>query len=248
MGKFFIGLAVGIIAGGLAAFFLFVGVPRAAQSPGVPIRPPDVDEAPGTAQIVLKEAFFNEVLSVIFRDMKPPAFPLMADGPVSNEAAPVYAAFQAEQPCDGTIRLLAEGSGVKTGARFDENRITAPMAFAGSFDSPFGCLRFTGWAQTGLDLTFDAQQQTVFGRVNVETVNLDGANPILSGFVTPLVQTTLNNRVNPVRVLQGEQIALNLPIASAGGVIKATVTDVRADISDKALNLYVVYDLSGAAL
>jgi hypothetical protein len=81
--------------------------------------------------------------------------------------------------------------------------------------------------------------------INVETVNLDGVNPLVSGFVTPIVQTTLNNRVNPIQILQGKQLAIDAPIASAGGRLRADVKDVRAEFKDDALNLSVVYDFSG---
>ena len=89
------------------------------------------------------------------------------------------------------------------------------------------------------------RQQAVFGQLNVETVNLDGVNPVIVSFVTPIVQTTLNNRVNPVPILRGEQIALNMPIAASGGNLLANVKDVRAEIKDKALNLYVSYEFAG---
>src|SRR5580765_814840 len=225
MRKFLLGLLVGLIVGGIAVFFLFVGVPRASRSPGAPIQPPDANTVAGTAQIVLKQDFFNEVLNTIFKDMNAPAFPVALAQNTESENPFQHAAFQSEQPCDGKITILPEGSGVKTGVQFDNNRISAPLAFAGSFDSAFGCLRFTGWAQTVLELRFDKEKQAVFGRINVETVNLDGTNPLLSGFMTPLVQTTLNNRVNPILILQGQQIALNLPIASAGGNLQAGVKD-----------------------
>ena len=94
-------------------------------------------------------------------------------------------------------------------------------------------------------LRFDAAQQTVLGTINVETVNLDGVAPFVSGFVTPLVQGTLNQRVNPIQILQGQQIALNLPIAATNGNLQAKVQDVRAEVKDNALNLYVIYDFAG---
>ena len=79
-------------------------------------------------------------------------------------------------------------------------------------------------------------------------MNLDGINPIIGGFVTPLVQTTLNNRVNPIQILQGKQIAINVPIASTGGNLQANVTDVRAEFKDNALNLYVIYAFNGTPI
>ena len=111
-----------------------------------------------------------------------------------------------------------------------------------------GCLEYRGWAQTYLDLRYDAATQSVFGQINVETVNLDGVNPILSGFVTPLVQTTLNNRVNPITIIDGRQLAVNAPIASTGGTLRANVQDVRAEVKDNALNLHIIYAFTGAPM
>lgn len=245
MGKILIGLLIGLIIGGAATFFTFVGVPRAAQAPGEPIKPPDATAAPGTAEIVLRQDFFNEVLGSIFRDMRAPAFPLAAVEQPADE-------FRFEQAqagaCDGTIKLLQEGSGVRTGVRLENNTVSAPLAFSGSYNSLFGCIQFTGWAQANLEMRFDSSQQAVFGRVNIETVNLDGVNPLVSGIVTPLVQSTLNSRVNPVQILRGDQIALKLPIASTGGTLQANVSDVRSEIRDNAMHLYVIYGFSGAAV
>ncbi len=233
MAKFIIAGLIGLVVGGALVFYFFVGVPRAAQTPGAPIQPPDAGVAAGSAQIVLRQEFFNEVITTIFRDMNAPAFPLGAEQQTTGE-------------CSSRITVIPEGSGVKTALRFENNRISAPLAFSGSYSSPFGCLQFTGWAQANLELRYEAAEQTVFGRINVETVNLDGVNPIISGFVTPLVQTTLNNQVNPIQILQGRQIAIDAPIESTSGRLQANVTDIRAEFRDNALNLYVIYAFSGA--
>jgi len=243
MPRILIGLIIGMLVGGALVFYFFVGVPRAGQNPGVPIQRPDATQPAGTAQITLKQDFFNQVLAVIFRDMNDPAFQLASSAP-SNDPHIWQATFQSDI-CDGRITVLQEGSGVATAVRFENNQISAPLAFSGSYNSPVGCLNFTGWAQATLELRYDAASQSVFGQINVETVNLDGLNPILGGFVTPMVQTTLNNRVNPIAVLSGQQIAINAPIASAAGVLKANVQDVRAEIKDNALNLFVSYNFTG---
>lgn len=248
MGKLIIGILIGLILGGALTFYFFVGAPRAAQVPGTPIQPPDPNGSPaGTAQIVIKQEFFNEVLQTIFRDMSAPAFPLNLTGQNFRDdpAAVRYGLLQTAEQCDGKITLLPEGSGVQSGLRFENNRIAAPLAFSGSTSLVGNCVRFTGWAQANLELRFDASQQAVFGQINVETVNLDGITPLVSGFVTPLVQSTLNGRVNPIQILQGKQIALNLPIAATGGNLQAAVKDVRSEVKDNALNLYVIYEFSG---
>lgn len=249
-GTFIIGSLVGLIVGGVATFFLFVGAPQAVKTPpGVPIQAPDPNGMPpATAEIVLKEDFFNAVLGTIFRDMSAPSFPL---GLTQNRAAddsikPSYAMLQ-NNPCESRITLLPEGSGVRSGLNFENGRLIAPLAFSGSYSSMFGCLNFSGWTQANLELRFDAEQQAVLGQLNIETVNLDGGAGMLGGIVTPLVQRTLNDRVNPVQVLQGRQIALNIPIAATNSNMRANVKDVRAEIKNDSLYLYVVYEFSGTA-
>lgn len=244
---FIIGSLVGLIIGGVLTFYIFVGAPEALQKPGVPIQPPDASGTPpSTAQIVLKQEFFNEVLKTIFRDMNAPSFPLTLteNREAQKSGIPVYAALQ-NNACDGRITLLPEGSGVRSALNFKDGRIEAPLAFSGSYNSMFGCLRFSGWTQASLELRFDAAQQTVTGWLNIETVNLDGGAGLLGGIVTPLVQKTLNDRVNPIQILQAKQIALNVPIAATNGNMRANVKDVRSEIKDNALNLFVIYEFSG---
>ncbi len=244
---FIIGSLVGLIVGGILTFYLFVGVPQAGQIPGAPIQQPDPNgNPPATAQIVLKQEFFNEVLNTIFRDMNAPSFPLTLteNREAQNNESASYAMLQ-NGGCDGRITLLAEGSGVQSSLKFDNGRIVAPLAFSGSYNSMFGCIRFSGWTQANLELRFDAAQQTVLGQLNIETVNLDGGASMFGGIVTPLVQRTLNDRVNPIQILQGKQIALNLPIAATNGNMTAKVKDVRSEIKDNALNLFVIYQFSG---
>jgi hypothetical protein len=245
---FLIGALLGAVVGGALIFYLFVGAPRAAKAPGEPIKAPDANGQPaGTAMIVLKQDFLNEVLKTIFRDLNAPAFPLNLTGQ-SNLRDPniISSALQQDGGCDNKIVLKPEGSGVNTGVSFENGNILAPLAFAGTYNVPLaGCTNFTGWAEANLELRYDEAQQAVFGQVNVNTVNLDGITPIASGFVTPLVQSTLNNRVNPIPILRGEQIALKLPIQMVNGTLDARVKDVRAEVKETNLNLYVIYDFAG---
>lgn len=233
MARLVVGLLFGIVLGGALVFYFFVGVPQAVIAPGTPIPPPDPSGVPaGTAQIVLRQQFFNEVLGTIFQKMNAPAFPLGAES----------------VECNGRITILQQGSGIETGVNFGDGRISVPLAFTGSYASPFGCHNFTGWAQANFQMRFDEQSQIVFGQINVETVNLDGVNPIMSALLTPIVQSTLNARVNPIRILDSRQIAVDLPIAASDGRLRASVKDVRAEVKDNALNLYAIYDFSGSQL
>lgn len=236
MARFFIGALIGLIVGGMITFYMFVGVPGASHTPGTPILPPDpTAPQPGTAQVILRQQFFNNVVDVIFRDMSSPSFPLTLGGQPDLNAT-----------CPSQITLLREGSGVQTAVRFDNNTLAAPLAFSGNYNSMFGCIQFTGWAQANMILRYDPTQQSVFGQLNVETVNLDGVNPVVSGIVTPLVQSTINSRVNPILLLDGRQLAVNVPIAATKSNLQAAVNDVRAEVKDNSLQLYVVYEFRGA--
>lgn len=244
---FLLGAVVGLIVGGALVFFYFGGAPRASQLPGAPIQAPDPNASPqATATISLNQQFFDTVLGTIFRDMNAPAFPLNLTGqnfsPSEFKAEKI--AFQ-DGECAGKITLIPEGSGVQSSVRLEDGKINAPLAFTGS-TSVFGqCIQFAGWAQASMNLRFDEAQQTVFGQLTIDTVNLDGVNPVVSGFITPIVQTSLNSRVNPITILRGQQIALNLPIQATGGTLKAQVKDVRADIKENNLNLFITYDFQG---
>jgi hypothetical protein len=184
---------------------------------------------PGTAVLTLDEPFFNELLTSIFTDLGNPAFPLGAEA----------------NGCANRITILPEGSNARTAVRFAENRVTAPLAFSGNYNIPImGCRNFNGWAQAVIDLRYDAPQQIVFGIINVENVNLAGIDPLISNFVTPVVQNTINQRVNPIKILNTAQLNTAVPILATGGTLRAGVKDVRAEITD-ALRLHITYDFEG---
>lgn len=233
MGKLLIGLFIGLILGGVLTFYFFVGVPSAATIPGAPIRPPDdATRQTRPVRIVLEQDAFNNVLAAIFRDMNPPVFPLSGQ-------------LTAAQACTSSITVLQQGSGVQTGLRMENNTFSVPLAFSGSYDSPFGCLHFTGWAQANFELRYDVNTQSVLGQINVETVNLDNVNPVVGVLLTPIVQSTLNQRVNPIQILDSRQIAISMPIQATGGTLLANVRDIRAEVRENALNLYLIYEFTG---
>lgn len=244
---FLLGAIAGLIIGGALVFFYFGGAPRASKLPGAAIQAPDPNASPqATATISLNQQFFDTVLGTIFRDMNAPAFPLNLTGQnvSGSDFSARKIAFQ-DSGCAGKITLLPEGSNVKSSVRLEDGKINAPLAFTGS-TAVFGqCIQFAGWAQATMNLRFDEAQQTVFGQLQIDTVNLDGVNPVVSGFVTPIVQTSLNSRVNPITILRGQQIALNLPIQATGGTLKAVVKDVRAEVKESSLNLFITYDFQG---
>jgi hypothetical protein len=244
---FLLGAILGLLIGGGVIFYYLGGVPSAvSKPPGNPIEAPDPNgNPPGTASVALNQQFFDTVLTTIFRDMNAPAFPLNLGQNFDQPGfQPEKIAFF-QNDCDGKIVLLPEGSGVKTGIRLENGRINAPLAFRGSTTIFGTCYQFSGWAQASLNLRYDAEQQTVFGQIEVETVNLDGVTPLVSGIIARFVQASLNQRVNPIVILRGQQIALSLPIAATNGTLNAKVKEVRADVKENALSLYIAFDFAG---
>ena len=44
-----------------------------------------------------------------------------------------------------------------------------------------------------------------------------------------------------VKLVDGKQLAVDLPVAASKGELRAPVNDVRAEVKDNALNLFVIY-------
>jgi hypothetical protein len=244
--KYVLTLLGGALLGALLVLF-FLGAPRGKPMPGVPVKPPDPNAPPGggTALVTLDEKFFDALLGTIFRDMGGPSFRLSAletDAPVGSTKY-LPAAFQGG--CQDVVVLAPEGSGTKTSVRFTQGKVIAPLAFSGSYSALGMCFNFKGAAQASVELYFDQPKQTVYGKVNVETVNLEGVPPGASGIITLFVQRAINERVNPLEVLRAPQLALAVPVQATGGTLKAQVKDVRAEVQDGSLRMFITYDFSG---
>jgi hypothetical protein len=237
VGTLILGLVLGLIVGG--GGILYYLSPRASVAlSGVPIQPPDPNaSSAGTAVIELKQDFFAPVIKAIVNNNNTPSFPLNLSGQTDQPVS--------EIAC-GKISLKPEGSGTTTALKLENGQILIPLAFTGNFNVPVvGCTEFNGWAQASLDLRYKADEKMVEGYINVQTVNLDNISPVAGGLITPIVQSTLNNRVNPVPVLRGDQIALKVPIKSSGTTLKGQVRDIRAEVKNNSLFLYISYDFSG---
>jgi hypothetical protein len=238
---------VGLVLGALIVLFL-LGAPKAKPLPGSPVQAPDAGgDAPGTAVITLDEKFFDALLASIFRDLGQPSFPLELTR--LERGAEVGSAFDVipaalQNDCPDQILIKNEGSNVRTGVRFTDGKIIAPLAFTGS-KNLFGCQRFQGWAQASIDLRFDQEKQTVYGQINVEGVNLDGAPEIVGGVATLLVQRSINQRINPLEILRAPQLSLAMPIQSTNGALSAKVKDVRYEVKDGKLILHLTFDFAG---
>ena len=240
--RYIVVLLLGALLGGGAAVF-FLGTPRARAVPGVKVNTPDSKgDPPGTVVVSLDQGFVDAVLATTFSGLGTPTFNL---GKLERNGNENYEFANFQGGCSNSITLLPEGSGVKTGVQFHSGQISAPMAFTGSYNLVGNCIQFKGWAQTSIQLRFDEAKQTVYGNVNVEGVNLEGVSPVANNFVTVFVQTAINQRVNPLILVNERQLSLLVPIKASNGTVKAKAKDVRAEILDGALKLHVSYEFEG---
>jgi hypothetical protein len=239
--RYVVVLLLGILLGaGVAIFFL--GAPSAKSAPGQAIKPPDQGgNPPATVVVALDQSFIDTMLATTFSGLGTPTFQL---GQNFKDKSERIDQVLYQGGCTNTITLLPEGSGVKTGVEFRNGTVYAPMAFTGSYNLA-GCMQFKGWAQTSIKLSFDQEKQTVYGNVNVEGVNLEGMNPIANNFVTVFVQGAINQKVNPLVLVTEPQLSLMIPVKASNGSVKARAKDVRAEVLDGSLKLYLTYEFSG---
>jgi hypothetical protein len=226
--KYILTLLLGVIAGGAGAYFLFVGAPHTRLTKGELVRAPDAGGPPaGTAVVELDEQFFNALLSSIFRDLDKPAFPPQSGG-----------------GCENRVVIEPSAGDVRTGVLMRDGRVVVPLAFTGTYNL-MGCQNMRGTAEANIDFRFAADEQTLYGQLNVAGVNVEGMSPVLSGLVTAFVQGAINQRVNPLVLMRGQQLTMNIPVQAAGGTLKAQAREVREEAKDGKLRLYVTFDFKG---
>lgn len=227
--KYILTLLLGVLLGGAAAYFIFVGTPRTGTLKGQPVRAPDASGPPsGTAVVELDEQFFGTLLDSIFRDLNKPAFP-----PAAGEG------------CQNQVVIEPGAGDVKTGVLMRDGKVIVPLAFSGTYNLVGNCQNLRGTAEAGLEFRFAPEEQTLYGQLNVVGVNVEGMSPVLSGFVTAFVQSAINQRVNPLVLLRGQQLTIAIPVQAAGGTLRAQAREVHEEAKDGKLRLHVTYDFKG---
>lgn len=198
--------------------------------------------------LTISEQFLNSLLDAMFTKLKAPTFPLaLAGAKPDGPALPSTNSFTSSNnfQCASVIVLQREMSGVKTAVHFENGRITAPLAFSGSYSLGFlGCTNFQGWAETAINLEFNRERQVLSARVKVKDIHLNNVPPVGNTLIVGLVQNSIDKRINPVEILQAAQLATRLPIAAAGGALRLRAKEVRPEVVQGALRLHIVYEFA----
>ena len=191
----------------------------------------------GDATVALSEQFFNSFLEAIFDNLKPPSTPLAITASDKNRTD------ESVQTCPSVLTLQREHDNVKTAVKFEQGRMVAPLAFSGSYNSTLlGCLEFRGWAQTEWNLEFDRNAQTLQARIKITDIHLENIPSLARGSVVQLVQSAIDSRINPLKILRPEQLSSVVPIAPAGGSLRLRAREVKPEIVPGSVHLRITYE------
>lgn len=191
----------------------------------------------GEATVTVKEQFFNSFLDAIFDNLKAPSTPLViteSDKTRTDESA---------KSCPSAVTLQREHSGVKTAVKFEQGKIVAPLAFSGAYDSTLlGCLQFRGLAYTEWNLEFDRSTQVLQARIKITDMNLENVPSLGRGSIVMLVQSAIDARINPLKILRPEQLSSVVPIAPSGGSLLLRAREVKPEIAPGLVHLHLTYE------
>jgi hypothetical protein len=198
--------------------------------------------------VTFGEQFFDSLLDAVFANSAPQEFSLArndtydARTPVVSGFAEERERFQPKAPCSETIKLLRENRSVRTAVRFKDGKIVAPIAFTGNYSPPLvGCVQFSGWAESVIDLQFDPQTRVLVGRAKILNVSLDGTGGIGGSVIAKLVQSSIDKKINPIEILNVGRIVFPLPIQNAGN-LRMQAVGIRQEVVGNALNVHVQFE------
>jgi hypothetical protein len=193
-----------------------------------------ISNAPAAeATVTVNEQFLNSFLTAIFDNLQEPAMPLTIGGGTSSAE------------CASEIRLKREVEGVRTAVHFENGRITGPLAFAGAYNSSLlGCIEFSGWADSEVNLEFDSQRRALVARFHLRDIHLNNVPAIANGPLLNMVQTAIDKRYNPVDLFTLEQLSTSVNIQPAKGALRLRAKEIRPEITPAGLMLHIIYEFA----
>lgn len=194
--------------------------------------------------ISLNEAFFDSALEAVFQSGTSLEFSIAENRSTSSQPRIVNASFSGSQKeCSETIKIQREINGVRTAVRFRDGKILAPLAFSGNYNPPFvGCVPFSGWAESLIDLEFDQNAQRLVAKARVLNVNLNGTGGIGGSVVAKLVQSSIDKKINPIELFPLSKLSFGVPVK--GNELQMKATAVRHDLQNGAINVVVTYEFT----
>lgn len=207
--------------------------------------------------ILLGEQFFDAVIDAVFLHSQPPSFSIASlsgppEGRLASDTLFRDASFSENSSSEGrrcgdSIRLLRETGGVRTAVRFREGKILSPLSFTGNYNPPLiGCVEFSGWAESSIDLRFDPSSQRLVANARVSNIHLNETRGVGGALIARMVQNSIDKRVNPIEIMQLDKISFMLPIQNSNA-IRMKAVGVRHEIMDRVLLVHIAYEFEKAS-
>jgi hypothetical protein len=212
---------------------------------------PVVNAQTAEVTITLNEQFFDALLDAMFEHGGLPEISIAGTRNSTREQrASMASGFTSSShsigtgnsalPCTETIKLLRENQDVKTAVRFRAGRIYMPIAFSGNYNPPLvGCVDFSGYAESNVDLEFDRQTQRLIGKVRVLNVCLNGTAGLGSSVLTRMVQSSIDKKMNPFEIIRADKLSFTLPVQNS--TVRMEATGIRSEIANNSLLIHVDY-------
>lgn len=196
--------------------------------------------------IGLNEAFFDSALDAVFQYGGSPEFSIASAETIPSDGQfSLVRAFTGPavyETCSENIKLLKENNGVRTAVRFRDGRIMAPIAFSGNYNPPLiGCVPFSGWAESVIDLEFDQNSQRLVAKARVLNVSLNGTGGIGGSVIAKLVQSSIDKKINPIEIIRLDKLTFPIPINGAN-MVSMRATAIRHELLSGAISIVVTYE------
>jgi hypothetical protein len=192
--------------------------------------------------ISLSEQFFDALIDAIYQNSPPPEFQLSQNSNDRTKTKLVNSFAEPTKDCPGSITLLRENKSMRTAVRFREGKIYAPVAFTGNHSAPFvGCLDFSGYAESNIELQFDRNAQKLYGRIKVNNVNLDGTAGLGGGLIARMVQSSIDKKMNPIEIISLDKLSFPFTLPNSAN-LKMRATGIRHEVAGTSLNIIISYE------
>jgi hypothetical protein len=144
--------------------------------------------------------------------------------------------------CRESVTLLRELNGVKSAVRFRDGKIIVPLAFRGNYRPPLiGCVDFSGTAEAVVEPEFDAQGQRIIARSKLTNVALTGSGGLGGSIMAKLMQSSIDEKINPVELVRLERLSFLFPIQNTGS-LKLNAVGFRYAVQNGSVTFYIPYE------
>ena len=178
--------------------------------------------------LTVNEQFVDAAIDAVLGKGEPPTVALKENSSDAN--------------CRETVTLLRELNGVKSAVRFRDGKIIVPIAFKGNYRPPLiGCVDFSGTAEAVVEPEFDAQGQRVIARSKLTNVSLNGTGGMGGALMAKLMQSTIDEKINPVELIRLDKLSFMFPIQSSGS-LRLNAVGFRYAVQTGSVTFYIPYE------